>query len=526
MALRGLWKGTLLALLLIYGFSPWASEAGIPEVRFWQLSNGFRVLFVPRPGMPFFSAVIYVKAGSVDEQRGETGIAHLLEHMAFKGTPWIGTSDWNTERDVLLRIEEVVDKLQNLTESGVAETSEVEALRAEFLALQKQARKYVIPNEYDRLITLAGGQDVNATTSNDYTNYFMTLPSHKLELWALLESQRLSYPTWREFYQERDVVCEERRMRMEDDPSGRLYEEFIAAAFKAHPYEAPVIGWMSDVQRLTAERVAMFYRRWYVPANMVAVVVGDLRTEDVRTITEKYFGSLLAGAVPPRHPTVEPTQKGSRRITIELDAQPQLVMGWHKPTYPDRDAYILDVLQYVLTDNGRSSRLYTSLVKKKALCESVSSFTAPGERYPNLFCIWATPRAPHTADEVEKAVWDELNTLARESITTSELEMTQNKIESNLVKEMETNLGCARRLGYFFLLSGDPDFPRRYQEELKRVTSADIQAVIQKYLTEQNVTVAEIISKPTTASRKNSASASSGNTAAPSEKSSGRGIHR
>lgn len=486
---RWLVAGWLLVLQLWALPSSEASPYRVSDhVRFWRLSNGFQVIYLGRSGAPFFSAVIYVDAGSVDEELGQSGIAHLLEHMAFKGTPWIGTRDWNAERDKLIQIETVAHELAAARPDRNA--SQTATLLRRFHELQEQARRYVVPNEYDRLVTLAGGQDVNATTSNDYTNYFMTLPANKFEMWALLESQRLAYPAWREFYKERDVVAEERRMRMEDDPAGRLYEEFMATAFKAHPYRTPVIGWMSDIQSLTVAATDRFYRRWYVPENMVAVVVGNVDENVVRENIEKYFGTLPASPSPERKRLTEPVQRAQRRVTVYAKAQPQVVMGWHKPRLPHADAFAFELLEYILTDSGRSSRLYSELVKKRGLCESVSSFTAPGEKYPNLFAIWATPRAPHTAAEIEAAVWDEIRRLAAEPITTQELEMARNKLDAALVRELENNLTCARRLGYYYLVTKDPAFVDRYREGVVAVSPEALQRVVTAYLTVANSTVA------------------------------------
>jgi predicted Zn-dependent peptidase len=459
------------------------------HLKHWKFDNGFQVLFLPRQSVPFFSAVIWVNAGAVDESRGQSGIAHLLEHMAFKGTPWVGTRNWNEERKLLVEVEDVA---QQLRRGDVRQSTS--ALTQRFMRLQNEAGRYVIPNEYDRLITLAGGQEVNATTSEDFTNYYMTLPSNQLELWAMLESQRLAYPSWREFYKERDVVAEERRMRSEDDPEGRLYEEFVAAAFKAHPYHTPTIGWMSDIQNLTTADVHDFYRRWYVPQNMVAVIVGDLNEKEVREITARYFGSLPAAASPQRAPTSEPRQTAERRVRLVFDAQPQLVMGWHKPALPARDAIICEVLQSVLAGNGRSSRLYTELVKKRNLCESVSAFSGPGDKYPNVLSIWATPRAPHSADEVEQAIWAEIDRLGRDGVTTAELEMTRAKVEAGLVRQLENNMNCAHQIGYFYLVTGDPSFIDKYLEAIRQISSADIQNVVRQYLTRENVTVATLSS--------------------------------
>lgn len=484
--------GCIALFMLLKVYPTFSQSMGIGTcVKEWRLENGFTVLFLPREGKPFFSAVIYVDVGAVDEPLGRSGMAHLLEHMAFKGTPWIGTRDWNAERVKLMEIEETAQKLRS--EQAIStETSKTLTLQNKMAALIAEAQRYVSPNEYDRLVTLAGGQQVNATTSADYTNYFMTLPSNQLELWAMLESQRLAYPVWREFYKERDVVAEERRMRMEDDPEGRLYEEFISSAFKAHPYGVPVIGWMSDILNLTASDVSEFYHRWYVPKNMVAVIVGNVSEDELRQVTQRYFGSLPSRETPPRLPTEEPAQQGARRVQLILEAQPQLVMGWHKPPLPSEDAVVFEVLQYVLTDNGRSSRLYTTLVKEQGLCESVSSFTAPGEKYANLFCIWAIPRSPHSGQDVEKALWAVLESISRDGVTSEELEMSIVKAETSLARELDNDLGCAKQLGYYYLLTQDPSYIDKYVAAMRRVTVADLQRVVRTYLGQDQVTVATI----------------------------------
>lgn len=460
------------------------------------LKNGMTFFVYPRSGVPLFSAVITVDAGSVNEQAGRTGLAHLLEHMAFKGTPWIGTSDWEKEKSILEQIETVgaalvAEKLK--TKPDDSRTSE---LTEELAKLQKAESEYIVSNEYDRIITGEGGQEVNATTGNDFTNYFMTLPSNKFELWAMMESERLLYPAWREFYVERDVVAEERRMRVEDSPSGCLYENFTASALEAMQYRNPVIGWMSDIQNLTVGAVSDFYYRWYVPQNMVAVVVGDLKVEEVQPIIEKYFGSMPARPSPERLITTEPVQKGEKRIKVIFDAQPQIVLGWHKPTFPDPDTYVIEVIQYLMTRAGRSSRLYERLVKRDAICQEVESFTAPGDKYPNLYVLWLTPKAPHTNAEAEKAAQEEIERLKREPVSEQELIKVRNQIDASFLQDLETNMGFARRFGYYYTTTRDSAILDKLRENMKAVTAQDVMRVAQKYFTTDNQTVAELEAAP------------------------------
>ncbi|MGI8907809.1 MAG: M16 family metallopeptidase [Candidatus Sumerlaeaceae bacterium] len=465
------------------------------NLTFFELKNGMKVFVYPRQGAPVFSGMIYVDAGSAEEQIGETGLAHLLEHMAFKGTPWIGTTNWNAERKILQQIDEVGALLNTERQKGVADEEKIKQLQDNLSALQKEQSNYTVPNEYDRIITHHGAQEVNATTDVDYTNYFMSVPTNKLELWAMMESERLVFPAWREFYQERDVVAEERRMRTEDTPTGKLWEEFLATSFRAHPYRMPTIGWMPDLYNLTIAKMDAFYKRWYVPENIIAVLVGDVKVEEVRPVMEKYFGTIPARPSPAKAITVEPPQRGEKRLQVMFDAQPQIMIGWHKPTFPDRDMYVCEVIQFLLSRNGRSSRLYERLVKRDGICQEVEAFTGPGDKYPNLFILYLTPRAPHTNAEAEKTALEEIERLKNEPIGDEELQRTRNQIDAQFLKELEGNLGFARKLGYYYIASRDPDIIDKLRDEMKSVTPQDIQRVAQKYLTAENRTVGELVTR-------------------------------
>jgi predicted Zn-dependent peptidase len=493
-------KPDLKKLVAVVALCAWAGSCTAAtrikdNLTFIQLKNGMKVFVYPRQGAPLFAGMIYVDAGSAEEQVGETGLAHVLEHMAFKGTPWIGTTNWNAERQILLQIDEVGTQLNAERQKGVPDEAKIKELQDRLSALQKEQAKYIVPNEYDKIITSEGGQEVNATTDVDYTNYFMTVPANKLEMWAMMESQRLVFPAWREFYQERDVVAEERRMRTEDTPTGKLWEEFLATAFRAHPYRNPTIGWMPDIYNLTIAKIDAFYKRWYVPENFVAVLVGDVQPDQVRQVMEKYFGSIPARPSPPKAITVEPPQRGEKRLKVEFEAQPQEMIGWHKPTFPDKDMYVFEVIQFLLSRNGRSSRLYERLVKRDGLCQEVESFTGPGDKYPNMLILFLTPRAPHTNAEAERAALDEVERLKKEPVGEEELQRTRNQIDAQFLKELESNLGFARKLGYYYIDSRDPDIIDKLREEMKAVTPQDVQRVAQKYLTEENRTVAELVTR-------------------------------
>lgn len=471
-----------------------AAETRIADkLHHYTLDNGMTVFVYPRKEAPLFCGMIFVNAGSAEENVGETGLAHLLEHMAFKGTPWIGTKDWAAERPVLEEVEKTGAALAEESGKLRPDVDKVKQLEGRLQELQEKAAEFTIPNQYDQIITRAGGTGVNATTSRDYTNYFMTMPSNQLELWLMMESQRLLYPAWREFYKERDVVAEERRMRYEDSADGKLYEALLANTFTAHPYRNPTIGWMSDIYNLTMEKTNDFYRRWYVPENFVAILVGDVDPAESRVLMEKYFGGIPAVKSPPPAVTKEPKQQGERRTVVKFDAEPQMVVAWHKPTFPDKDAYVLEVIQILLTDSGRSSRLYERLVKNDSICQEVESFTTPGDKYENAFCVWMIPRAPHTTAEAERALYEEIERIKREPVSDAELQKLRNQVDAKFVKALEDNQGFARRLGSYFLATKDPNVLDSMRDEMKKVTPQDIMRTAQKYLTIDNRTVVDLV---------------------------------
>lgn len=465
----------------------------VDNLKMIELKNGMTVFVYPRKDAPVFCGMIYVDAGSAEENAGETGLAHLLEHMAFKGTPWIGTKDWSKERPVLIEIEKAAEKLASETRKQDPDPATVVELKVNLNNLQQQAAEYTIPNGYDQIITRAGGTEVNASTSVDFTNYFMTLPSNQLELWAMMESERLLYPAWREFYKERDVVAEERRMRYEDSPMGKLYESFLTTSFVAHSYRNPTIGWMSDIYNLTMRTTDAFYKKYYVPENFIAVVVGDVDPDEVRQVMEKYFGTIPAASAPPDSVTKEPLQQGERRTKVLYDAQPQMIVGWHKPTFPNKDTYVIEVIQFLMTRTGRSSRLYERLVKQEGICQEVESFTAPGDKYPNMYAVQLVPQAPHTTAEAERILNEEIERIKREPVSDAELEKIRNQIDAEFIKELETNLGFARQLGYYYLITRDPNVLDTMRDEMKKVTAQDIMRVAQMYFVTSNRNVVELV---------------------------------
>jgi len=461
-------------------------------VREVTLANGMRFLILRREGAPTVSFVTRFGVGGVNEHLGTTGIAHLLEHMLFKGTSTIGTRDVVAERALFARMDAMHDTL--LDARVRADSAEATRLRDGIAALEDSARAYVEPNELDRLFTEAGARGLNATTTNDATTYFVDLPSNRAELWFVLEADRMSDPVFREYYTERDVVTEERRLRIETSPFGRLYEEHLAAAYTVHPYGVPVVGYMSDLETLSRRDVESYYRRFYGPGNAVVGIVGDVDPDTMERWARRYFERIPAGEEPPRVLAVEPAQLGERRVTLEWDAEPRLRIGWHVPSSLHPDAPALAILGAILS-GGRTTRLQRRLVMDDRTATAVSASAGPGERYPGLFFVDAVPRNPHTTEELELAIYEEIARLTAEGPTPAELERVRNQIEAGNVRRIDSNLGLAFQLADSESLTGDWRSTFRQSAHLRDVTAEDVRRVAAAYLVQTNRTVAVLVRK-------------------------------
>lgn len=483
----------LLPLIWVVILSTSAPGAGLEEkVREHTLKNGMKLLLVERHNSPTVSAWIRFKVGSVDERSDERGIAHLLEHMLFKGTKTLGTTNYAKEKPLLDSIEKTAQSLMaEKLKRDKADPKKIAALSGELARLEAEAGKYAVKNEVSEIYAKNGGVNYNAFTGKDSTAYMVSLPSNKLELWAAIEADRLRNAVLREFYTERDVVMEERRRTYDTSPDGKLWESFVAAAFVAHPYGQPIIGWMSDIENLSRTEAESFLHRYYAPVNAVVAIVGDIDTDKTIALVERYFSTLPPGVPVPPVAVEEPRQLGERRIEVMDDSEPQLIIGFHKPTLPDKDDYVFDVITMLLAD-GMTSRLYQKLVVDQQLAADVSAFAAPGSRYANLFAISATPRAPHTVREVEEAVYQELERLKREPVTSRELAQVLNKLEADEVQAMSSNGGLAYRLTEYEVTAGTWRYLVEHRGKVAALTPADVAAAAKKYLVPENRIVAYI----------------------------------
>lgn len=482
----------LLKVLLVLFLSAGVANAGLAErVQEHHFANGLTLLVVERHDSPTLAAYITVHVGSVDETSENRGVAHLLEHMLFKGTKTLGTSDYRREKPLLDEIERTGAEYDRLRQEPQANLKRIAELEVRLKELQEQRRQFDVPQEVAELYAKNGGVGYNAFTSKDLTSYIIELPANKLELWAAIEADRMSNAIFRDFYTERQVVMEERRRSYDNDPDGLLYENFLATAFTLHPYRHPIIGWMSDLEHLTLEKTRAFHDRYYVPANTVIALVGDVDFASAQEVVERYFGDIPGGAPALPVVAIEPEQSGERRVEITFDAEPRIMVAFHKPTLPSRDDYIFDLLNGLIGE-GRTSRLYQALVVKEQLAATISTFTAPGARYANLFVISATPRAPHTAAEVEGAIYRELKRLADERITDEELERVRNRLRVDFLRGLQKNDELAHMLTYYQSVAGDWRYLVRYDQELASITCEEIQNAARRYFRKENRTVAAL----------------------------------
>ena len=459
------------------------------------LKNGMKLLLVERHTSPTVSAWIRFRVGSVDERSDERGIAHLLEHMLFKGTTTLGTKDYAAEKPILDKIEATAQALTlEKAKRGKADQLKLVELEKRLAELEAQAAKFVIKDEFFELYSKNGGVGYNAFTSRDGTTYLISLPSNKLELWAAIESDRLKNAVLREFYTERSVVMEERRRSYDADPESKLWETFLASSFLTHPYGQPTIGWSSDIQNLTRSKAEQFFHSYYAPNNAIVAIVGDINTQATISLVERYFGSIPPGKELAPVTAEEPKQAGERRIELIAEAEPSLMIAFHKPAILDRDDYVFDVITMIL-GNGRTSRFYKKLVVEKQIAADVGVFDAPGSRFPSLFIVSATPRSPHTAKEVEEAILAELELLKNEPVAERDLQRILNKIEYEEARRMGTNGGLARNLTEYEAVAGNWRYMTEYRSKVTKVTAADIQRVAKEYFTRENRSVGFITKK-------------------------------
>ncbi len=462
------------------------------QVEEFTLENGMKFLFIHQPSVPIFSATIMVKAGSVDEPSGKTGVAHVFEHMAFKGSTTVGTSDYAMEAPILEEIENLGQNLTDAKRNDPDNTELIESLSLALTEAQVRHSQFIVDNEFSKIYNENGSGFLNAGTGRDVTMYMVNLPNNRLELWARMEVDRLLNPVFRQFYKERDVIQEERRMSRDNNPMGALWGEFSATAFNAHPYGDPIIGWEDDLINLTIRDARAFHNRYYVPGNIVVAVAGDLELSELKAVAEKYFGALPAKPVPERTITAEPLQKSNRIVSLTRDAEPMILMGWHGPLYPDSDSCALSVAASILGD-GATSRLYQRLVMKENLATDVSASFSDLARYPDMFTISVHPKEDADRDAISRVINTEIEKLANQGPSPAEMEKIQRKMIADFLRNMESNLHLAMQLGYFQTVLGDWRIMGKYLIDLEKVTSDDVMRSLNDYIVSGQSTTAVLI---------------------------------
>jgi predicted Zn-dependent peptidase len=484
-----------LSLLVLSALALAQDEASFAKrVTVKKLENGLTLIVCERPEAPVFSFFTLVDAGSAQDPMLATGLAHMFEHMAFKGTTTIGTTDYAAEKPALEKVEVAYAAYLAERDKTVSQNAEkLKQLEKAWKDAITEANKYVIPNQFGKIVEQNGGEDMNAFTSYDETGYHYSLPENRLELWAYLESERFLHPVLREFYKERDVVIEERRMRTDSNPFGRLLEQFTEEAFAAHPYHRPTVGWMSDLNHFSATDAQKFFDKYYIPSNMVVAVAGDVKASQAMPILEKYFGRLPSHPHPDETTTVEPPQNSERRVILKETSQPIYIEGYHRPDYRSKDDAIFDAITDLLSE-GRTSRLYRSLVRDKKIASFSEGFSGyPGIKYPHLFAFLAVPLPGHKPEEIGEAIHAEIDRLKKEDISDDELKMIKTRSKANLIRGLADNEGLATQLATYQTRYDDWRELFRSVDRIDQVTKADIRRVANEVFVDTNRTVGFIV---------------------------------
>ncbi|NJO78182.1 MAG: insulinase family protein [Cyanobacteria bacterium RM1_2_2] len=461
------------------------------QISEFRLSNGMKFIVMERHQSPTVSFMTYVDVGSAYELPGKTGAAHFLEHLAFKGTTRIGSQNYQAEKPLLDRLDALFTQIQAAQAAGNAE--QAAKLQQEFDQLKAEAATYVKQNEYGQIVEQSGGVGLNATTSADATRYFYSFPANKLELWMSLESERFLEPVFREFYEEKDVILEERRMRTDNSPIGKLVEAFLETALPSHPYGRPVIGYETDIRNLTTADIDQLFDTYYTPDRIIMGIVGDVYPAQVKQFAEAYFGRFQSRTRAADVTVNAPAQTEPREVVVNLPSEPWYMEGYQRPAVTDPDDAVYQMISSLLT-GGRTARLYRSLVEQQQLALNVSvAPTFPGDRYSNLVLLYAQTAPGHTIDEVAAAVDAELTRLKTEPIPFEELDRIKTQARAGLMRILASNQGMASLLPEYEAKTGSW---RNLFEELKAieaVTAEDVQRVANELFQPQNQTIGKLM---------------------------------
>ena len=461
------------------------------EVTEFTLDNGMKFIVLEKHEAPLVSMMMYANVGASNEVDGKTGIAHYLEHLAFKGTSRIGTTNYPAEKKALDQLDEVFDQLIAAEDAG--NEAAVAKLSARFKAVQAEAASYVEQNKFGQIVEQAGGTGLNATTAADATRYFYNLPSNKLELWFSLESERFLDPVFREFYKEKEVILEERRMRVDNSPIGQMIERFSEVAYTDNPYRRPVIGYQEDLRKTTRRDVQAFFNTYYGPSNLIAAVVGDVKPDQVKQLADAYFGRYQLRTQSPKLVVNEPAQTAPRDFTLELVSQPWYLEGYHRPSLNNPDHVVYTMIDSILT-GGRTARLYKALVEPQIALDVGSANGFPGDKQPTILLLYGLTAPGHAVEDIATGLDAELERLKREPVDAATLERVKTQSKAGLLGTLDSNSGMASLLAEYQAKTGDW---RNVFEELQlidAVDAADVQRVAKATFRPENRTVGKLIS--------------------------------
>ena len=476
-----------------------------------QLSNGMRLLFVERHDEPSVAGGWVAHVGSSNERPGMTGIAHLFEHMMFKGTPTIGTKDYKKDLEIIAQQEQIRDQMRREDRTMRAEyrrgqiddllkpenqSPHYKELEKQFNQLIDEQRKVLVKNEFDRIYSGQGGSSMNAFTTEDLTAYFVNVPANKLELWMWMESERIWHPVFREFYAERDVVFEERRMRTESTPLGKFDEEFNAVFWESSPYSWPVVGWPSDLPAISKAQADDFYSTYYAPQNLTLVLVGDLKPDQVEALARKYFERIPRGPKDaPDVVTMEVKQLAEKRMNAEAEVNPQVDILWHTVPFEHKDSYALQILAQILST--RTGRFYKNLVLGSGIATEAYA-RQESRKWEGLFNAGGEVREGHKPEEVEQGIYDNLEKLKNEEVPPPELQKVKNNFAAGEYRRLTSNFAI---LMHLILDDGEGDWREinAAGAKIQAVTAADVMRVAKTYFTKENRAVAIYLRKPGTA---------------------------
>jgi predicted Zn-dependent peptidase len=494
-------KSLLAFFTVLTGCAGFLQAQGVPVIEKF-LTNGMRLLMVERHDEPTVAGGWVTHVGSVNERPGMTGIAHLFEHMMFKGTPTIGTRDYQKDLEIITAQEMVREELRQEERRMRAELRQgkiddllkpenksprYKELEQEFQKLVAEQRKILVKNEFDRIYTSSGASGMNAFTSQDMTAYHINVPANKLELWMWMESERLLHPVFREFYSERDVVFEERRMRTESTPLGKFSEQFNSMVWKSSPYSWPIVGWPSDIPAISKAQADDFYATYYSPQNITLILIGDLNPERTEAAVRQYFERIPRGLKePPEMVTEETKQLAEQRMSAEAETNPQIDIVWHTVGFQHPDSYALEILGQILSTH--TGRLYKGLVLGSGVATDVFAMQQ-NQKYAGLFYLSSEVKEGHKPAELEAGIHGIVETLRNEDVPAAELQKVKNNFAAAEYRRLTSNsailMQLIRKDG-----SGDWREINTAGAKYQAVTAADLRRVAQKYLTRENRTVA------------------------------------